>query len=214
MYPRFMASSAQGRQRQSSAESRESILVAANELLRTRPFRELSVETVMDKANLSRTIFYRHFDGMPALVVALLTTLGQGMLDLSGQFAKNGLAARSGKDRPDAEVIRESLESVVNFFVEHGPLVKGVVDAAVEDADLEAAYDGFIRHFSAEAGDALQGLKDAGLVDIPDAHSTAEALTALNEAYLIRTLGRHPQEDPEVVLETVATIWTRTLAFS
>jgi len=151
---------------------------------------------------------------MPALVVALLTTLGQGMLDLSGQFAKNGLAARSGKDKPDSEVIRESLKSVVDFFVEHGPLVKGVVDAAVEDADLEAAYEGFIRHFSAEAGDAIQGLKDSGLVDVPDAHSTAEALTALNEAYLIRTLGRHPQEDPEVVLETVATIWTRTLAFS
>lgn len=209
-----MATPPQGRQRQTSAESREAILAAANELLRTRPYRELSVETVMEKANLSRTIFYRHFDGMPGLVVALLTTLAEGMLELSSEFARNGLAARSGKETPDAEVIQLSLKSVVDFFVEHGPLVKGVVDASVEDADLEAAYSGFIRHFSAEAGDAIEGLKDQGLVDVPDAHSTAEALTALNENYLLRTLGRHPQEDPVVVLATLQTVWTRTLGFS
>lgn len=209
-----MATPPQGRQRQTSAESREAILAAANELLRTRPYRELSVETVMEKANLSRTIFYRHFDGMSGLVVALLTTLAQGMLDLSGEFARNGLAAKSGKDKPDAQVIRDSLKDVVAFFTENGPLVKGVIDASVEDADLEAAYDGFIRHFSAEAGDAIQGLKDSGLVDVPDAHATAEALTSLNENYLLRTLGRHPQEDPEVVLDTIQVVWTRTLGLN
>lgn len=206
-----MATPPQGRQRQTSAESREAILAAANELVRTRPYRELSVETVMEKANLSRTIFYRHFDGMSGLVVALLTTLAEGMLELSGEFAQNGLAARSGKSTPDTDLIRESLKDVVDFFVENGPLVKGVVDASVEDADLEAAYAGFIRHFSAESGDAIQGLKDRGLTDVPDAHATAEALTALNENYLLRTLGRHPQEDPAVVLDTIALIWTRTL---
>jgi len=209
-----MATSPQGRQRQTSAESREAILAAANELLRTRPYRELSVETVMERADLSRTIFYRHFDGMSALVVALLTTLGQGMFDLSSEFSRNGLAARSGKATPDAAVIRDSLRPVIGFFVEHGPLVKGVVDASVEDADLESAYAGFIRHFSAESGDAIQGLKDAGVVDVPDAHATAEALTALNENYLLRTLGRHPQEDPAVVLDTVAMIWSRTLGLA
>ena len=188
--------------------------MAANQLLRTRPYRELTVETVMDRADLSRTIFYRHFDGMSALVVALLTTLGQGMFELSEEFSKNGLAARSGKQTPDAQVILDSLRPVVDFFVEHGPLVKGVVDASVEDADLEAAYAGFIRHFSAESGDAIQGLKDAGLVDVTDARATAEALTALNENYLIRTLGRHPQEDPAVVLDTVAMIWSRTLGLA
>jgi AcrR family transcriptional regulator len=209
-----MATSPQGRQRQTSAESREAILASANELLRTRPYRELSVETVMENADLSRTIFYRHFDGLSALVVALLTTLGQGMFELSGEFARNGLAARNGKASPDAELIRASLLPVIEFFVEHGPLVKGVVDASVEDADLESAYEGFILHFSAEAGDAIQGLKDAGAVDVLDAHATAEALTSLNENYLLRTLGRHPQEDPAVVLDTVATIWSRTLGLA
>lgn len=205
--------SATPRQRQTSAESREAILVAANELLRHRPYRELSVEVVMEHANLSRTIFYRHFDGMAALVVALLTNLAQDMLLLSDDFAANGLASRSGKDAPDVEVIREALRGVVDFFVANGPLVKGVADAAVEDEALEAAYGGFIKHFTSQCADAIQGLKDKGFTDVPDAAAMAEALTSMNSTYLQRTMGRYPQEDPATVLETLTVVWARSLGF-
>ena len=39
----------------------------------------------------------------------------------------------------------------------------------------------------------------------------AEALTCLNERYLLRKLGRIPQEDPVVVEETLWAIWNRFL---
>ena len=54
--------------------ARERIVAAAERLLRDRPYRELSVEEVMAEAGLSRTIFYRHFDGLPELVLSLFDT--------------------------------------------------------------------------------------------------------------------------------------------
>ncbi|MEI7889109.1 MAG: TetR/AcrR family transcriptional regulator [Actinomycetes bacterium] len=206
-----MAAAPQGRQRQTSARSRQAILDAANGLLRSQPYREVSVESVMAKADLSRTIFYRHFDGMPSVALQLLTDLGGDVIELSSAFAHNALAARSGLDGPNSELIRDSLSQVVRFFTDQGPLVKAVADAAVEDEDLEAGYEGFIRHFSAETGNAIAGLVKAGITDVPDPQATAEALTAMNERYLLRTLGRHPQEDPAVVLNTIHAIWARTL---
>jgi len=44
-----------------------------------------------------------------------------------------------------------------------------------------------------------------------DPDSVAEALNVMNERYLLRTLGREPQEDPQVVIETISLIWIRTL---
>ena len=41
-------------------------------LLEDRRFRELTVEDVMAEAGLARTIFYRHFEGLPDLVLAAL----------------------------------------------------------------------------------------------------------------------------------------------
>jgi len=211
LYDQLMTASPQGRQRQTSARSREAILEAANELLRTQPYREVSVESVMAKADLSRTIFYRHFDGMPSVALQLLADLGGDVIELSSAFSQNALAARNGLDAPNSELIYNSLQKVVQFFAEQGPLVKAVADAAVEDEDLEAGYEGFLRHFSAEAGNAIAGLAKAGITDVPDPQATAEALTAMNERYLLRTLGRHPQEDPAVVLKTIHAIWARTL---
>ncbi|MCX6388296.1 MAG: TetR/AcrR family transcriptional regulator [Solirubrobacterales bacterium] len=206
-----MAATPEGRQRQTAAESRQAIIGATSELLRNQPFRELSVESVMEKANLSRTIFYRHFDSLSAVVIELVTNLAEDVLTLSSDFAENGLASKSGLDAPNSDLVRDSLAQVVGFFAEHGPLLKGVADAAVENAELEVAYEGFLLHFSAEAGNAIRGLVEAGIVDVPDPQAMAEALNAMNERYLLRALGRHPQEDLEVVLNTVHAIWARTL---
>ena len=50
-------------------EARQQILAAARELLLDRPFAALTVGDVMTRAGLTRTVFYRHFDGLPQLEV-------------------------------------------------------------------------------------------------------------------------------------------------
>ena len=53
-------------------EARERIEAAAERLLRGQPYRTLTVDQEMAEAGLSRTVFYRHFDGLPELVLSLL----------------------------------------------------------------------------------------------------------------------------------------------
>ena len=206
-----MAVAPSGRPRQTAAESREAILQAMDELLRERPYRELSVEVVMEKADLSRTIFYRHFDGLPGLVATLLAIRGEALLSLSSDFSRNALSAKVGKQAPDYEVVHDSLANVVNFFAENGPLVKGVADASAEDAEVEAVYEGMLTHFGNEVAEAISGLVAAGMCDVADPKGLAGALSAMNERYLLRALGSHPQEDPKAVLDTIALVWSRAL---
>ena len=61
-------------------EAARAIVAAAERLLRDRPYRELSVEEVMAEAGLSRTIFYRHFDGLPELVLSLFDAITQALM--------------------------------------------------------------------------------------------------------------------------------------
>ena len=73
--------------------ARERILAAAEQLMNDRPFRELTVDHVMAEAGLSRTVFYRHFDGLPEVVLALLAKIEA---ELAGHLAPAGRRASSG----------------------------------------------------------------------------------------------------------------------
>src|SRR5579871_6625135 len=64
-----------------SDEARRRILAAARELLLDRPFTALTVGDVMTRAGLTRTVFYRHFDGLPQLAPELLPDSEDPLLD-------------------------------------------------------------------------------------------------------------------------------------
>ena len=196
------------RTRLSAAESREAIIDAADSLLRSGPYRDLSVETLMAKAGLSRTIFYRHFADLPALVTELLRSTGTD-LDTSTREAADRVAAE-----PTVERLREALRPAVDFFAAHGPLVRAVADAVGADDRLREAYDSIIRHFSSTSADAMaKAVKGSRLGGI-DVEAVAASLNAMNERYLLLTLGRVPNEDPDEVLDTLTLIWARTLRIS
>ena len=60
------------RRRQQRGETRAQILQAAQQLLQERSFRELSVDALMSRTGHTRTVFYRHFDDVPAMMLALI----------------------------------------------------------------------------------------------------------------------------------------------
>lgn len=196
---------ASGRTRLSSAESRQAILDAADSLLRSGPYRDLSVETVMAKAGLSRTIFYRHFNDLPALVTELLQQLGNG-IDTHAVEAAKSIAVE-----PTSEWVREILRPSVDFFADHGAMFRGVADAVGADDRLREAYESIMRYFTSVTADGLGRLRDSGRLSGVDVESVSAALNAMNERYMLRTLGSEPQEDRERVLDTLVVIWSRTL---
>ena len=103
------------------------------------------------------------------------------------------------------------LRRAVEVFAEHGAILRAIDDAARRDADVEAAY----REFTEWAVDATAQLFDlgveAGNLQPFDTRNVARALTLLNRGYLLDTLTGERPEEPEVVLRTLMTVWTRTL---
>jgi AcrR family transcriptional regulator len=174
--------------------ARERILGAAERLLRDRPYRELSVEEVMEEAGLSRTIFYRHFDGLPEVVLSLFDTITQGLM-----------AEVVGAPGPGAT--RRILEAAVDAYAEYGGLLRAVDEAARHDAGIETAYRAVVDGFTTVIAGQIEEGMAAGRIRPGNAHELARALNLMNGNYLLETLGRDPGFDRVLAVETLMAVW-------
>jgi AcrR family transcriptional regulator len=179
-----------------AAEARHRIVEATGRLLADRRFRELTVDAVMAEAGLSRTIFYRHFDGLADVVL--------GLLDDAVEVA----ATTHGASGPDT--LRHMLARGADLYADHGHLIAAVEEASHHDPAVERAYhDAFERSVAATAELLAAGVA-GGHYEL-DPHPVARALMHLNTGYLSDALARDPHPDRETALETLWTIWSRVL---
>ena len=163
-------------------EARERIVAAAEQLLLEVPYRDLTVDLVMSRAGLSRTVFYRHFDGLPEVLLTLLAKI------------EAELAAPM-----DTGDLRELLANSVETFARYGPFLRALDHAAGQDAEIETAYCALVDRFTEQIA--------AGLGGGERAYELARALNLMNGHYLMDTLGKDPDFDRELALETLVTIW-------
>jgi AcrR family transcriptional regulator len=176
-------------------EARARILGAAEELLLERPYREITVDQVMADAGLSRTVFYRHFDGLPDVLLTLLRMI-------EGELAAPMLAPVTDPE----SWLRELLASGVESFARYGPFLRALDHAAGQDAEIEAAHGAVIDRFIEQTAEAIGPGRRS--------YEIARALNLMNGHYLMETLGKDPGFDRELALETLLTIWgavTRTV---
>lgn len=193
------------RRREQREQTRQQILAAADQLLRERPYRELSVDLVMSETGLTRTAFYRHFGDVPDLVLQLLSSVGRELYVVADQW----------RERDPANFIlagAPTLRQIVDFWVRHGRLVRAVAEAAVTDEVIEAGYRGFVDDFTDLLAGAFERLAALGWLDVPDPRALARALNLMNEAFLLHEFGTEPIGDPEIALATLQAIWHRVLA--
>lgn len=191
------------KRRQLREETRAQILQAAHQFLRKRSFRELSVDALMEGTGHSRTVFYRHFPDIPSLVLTLIDEVGAELVEVANTWAQT--------DHVGAEDARERLALLVDFYVRNGPLVHAVAEAAHHDEAVEQAYNGMVDGFIELTANAIETRVQTGELAPVDAPEIARALVRMLGGYLDDALGREPQTDPARVLDTVWTIWTRTL---
>jgi AcrR family transcriptional regulator len=194
MSTRPAASARRAATRTRRAEARERILAAAERLLRERPYRELSVEEVMAEAGLSRTVFYRHFDGLADLVLTRMRAIGDELA-----------AELSGEPGPGFQ--RQVLAAAVDAFARHGPFMRALNDAASHDADIEVAFRALRDGFTQVMAELYRGSMEAGRAPQADPYEMARALNLMNVSYLLETFGRDPDFDREKALQTLTTIW-------
>lgn len=191
------------KRRQLRQQTRDQILAAAQELLREGSFRELTVDAVMRRTGHSRTVFYRHFDDIPTLVLSLMQEVGSELVEIGQAWART--------ERVGPDEARARLALFVDFHVRHGRVVHAVAEASHHDDAVEAAYNGMVENFVALTTNAIQTRVDSGELAPIDAPQVARALVRMLNGYLGDALGREPLTDPERVLDTVTTIWSRTL---
>src|SRR4029453_11932295 len=98
-----------GRRRRQDSE--QEILEAAEQLLRERPFRELTVDDLMAATSQSRTAFYRHFTDRQDLLGHLVGELNKELGDMSAGWLR-------GSGDPLVEA-RRSLERLADVYATH-----------------------------------------------------------------------------------------------
>jgi TetR/AcrR family transcriptional regulator, ethionamide resistance regulator len=177
---------------------------AAEELLRERPFRELTVDEVMRRTELSRPSFYVYFRDRHHLVLRIverLTAESSAMADI--WFQADGASG--------AATIREATRGVVEVFARHGAVLQALADAAADDPEVERAYSGALNFFIERITEHIEREIAAGTMLPCDARETARALAIMNNRYMTAVLGRDKLVDPETVVTTICTIWVRTL---
>jgi AcrR family transcriptional regulator len=193
---------ARRRRRTPEAAQRE-IIDAAEGLLRERPFRELTVDEVMRRTGLSRPSFYVYFKDRHELVLRLVQHLQDEILMVANRWYES---LGGGP-----QVLRDALDGVVNVYGDHGPVLRALSDAAVEDDDVEEAYERLVQNFVDVTGHHIEAEIEAGHMAPLDAGETAKALVWMTERYLYHSFGPARRVAVGRVTETLASVWTRTL---
>lgn len=188
------------RRRQRPEETRRQIVQAALEFLRERSFRELSVDALMSRTGHTRTLFYRHFDDIPALLLALIESAGGEMVALAQEWSQS--------DRVGPDEARRRLAGFVGFHTRNAAAVRAIVEASHHDDQVERAYAEMVEGFVTITGAGIQARIDAGELQPLDAPEIARALVRMLNGYLVDPLRTG---DPDRALEVLWTIWTRTL---
>ncbi len=202
------------RRRRRPEEAERAILAAARSFLEERPFREMTVEGVMVRTGLSRPAFYAYFRDRYDLATRLLEGIGGLLFAVDWRW----LSGDAGGGREAAsEVLADALRRGSETFIEYGPVLRAISDAAGQDPRVEEVYRyGLIERLTRAVAVRVSRDVKAGLSppDL-DPEETARALVLMTERYLLDAFGdpsdRTSPEKTAAVVGTLELVWVRTL---
>jgi TetR/AcrR family transcriptional regulator, ethionamide resistance regulator len=186
-----------------SARTRAAILNSALDFLWTRPFREMTIASLMAGTDVGRSAFYQHFTDLHEVMVNLLEMVQGEIFEAAEPFI-------TGNGDPMA-AMHESLAGLVRVGYDRGPFLRAIVDATTTDGRLELVWKEFLDNFDKALTIRIEANQEAGLTEDFDAQPVAFALNRLDAYTLIQAFGRHPRKDPEPVREALTRIWNATL---
>jgi AcrR family transcriptional regulator len=186
--------------RERRQDARRRILDAAAELLEERPWNDVAVDMVMAKAELSRTVFYRHFGERVDLLLALLERTGLGSDPAGVQWKVS--------DDDPREALVPALAALTDFFARQGRVLRAAAEAAAHEPQVAAAWARFADDFAATTAARIEVDRAAGRSPVRDAREVARALVWMNERYLLDCFGRRPfRVEPDVAAAALVEVW-------
>jgi len=186
-----------------SDRTRAAILNAALEFIWSRPFRDMSVNSLMATTDLSRSAFYQYFDDIHKVMETLLQMLAEEIFSSSNYWLE-------GVGDPVA-LLNETFEGLTQTCYRHGPFLRAVSDAATTDERFEKDWVEFLGAFD-DAGIArIEADQAQGLIAPFDARPIAFSLNRVNAYTFIDAFGQHPRSKPKPIQDALARIWISTL---
>ncbi|WP_108838384.1 TetR/AcrR family transcriptional regulator [Tateyamaria sp. Alg231-49] len=186
-----------------AALTKAAILDTAHSILETRPFRDLTVGTLMKATGLSRPTFYLYFNDLHSLMETLLDEAKGGIIE----GARTWLACEG-----DAVTeLQNSLRAVVDVGFEHGTILKAVSDAATRDERLEIVWETFLSSFDHVVSARIEHDQQNGITPEFNSFHVARALNRMDAAILIKAFGTPKKDDKDAVLSAILRVWLSTL---
>lgn len=186
-----------------SERTRSAIMNAALDFIWSRPFRDMTVNSLTTPAGVSRSAFYQYFKDLHEVMETLLSILQDEIFEV-------GKSWFGGIGDPVA-LLNETITGLVELVCQRGPLVRAVADAAPSDKRLEKAWVQFLSGFDDATCARIEADQKQGLIPKFDARPVAIAFTRLDAFTLIDAFGQHPRSEPEPVRKALARIWISTL---
>jgi AcrR family transcriptional regulator len=161
------------------------------------------VRRVMANTTLARETFYLYFRDRHDLLLRLLSGLREEI---------DGHAEGWRAGAPDRYAAgRAALRGLIELYVEHGVVLRALAAAAAEDEQARHAWSAFTEQGEKRTAARLREDMRRGLISEIDPDETAKALCAMNREYLFQTVVGRPGVDLGAVLDTLHTIWWRSL---
>jgi AcrR family transcriptional regulator len=156
---------------------RQAIVQAVRELLEEKPFAQLSVSTISDRAGVARSGFYFYFDSKYAVLAQILAEATQELEELTHYFAPRG------PDESPAAFAKRMVGSAAAVYAHNDPVMSACNAARSTDAEireiLDQQVDGVIEQIIGIVGDELRaGTAHPISDDIPALVRTLAATTA------------------------------------
>ncbi|MEO8815206.1 MAG: TetR/AcrR family transcriptional regulator [Mycobacterium sp.] len=116
-------------------KQRQAIVQAVRELLVEKPFAELSVSTISDRAGVARSGFYFYFDSKYAVLAQILAEATHELEELTHYFAPRG------EDESPAAFAQRMVGSAAAVYAHNDPVMSACNVARNTDAEIREILD-------------------------------------------------------------------------
>jgi len=187
---------------------RHAIVTAVRELLQEKPFAELSVSTISDRAGVARSGFYFYFDSKYAVLAHILGEVAAELVELTGDFAPRG------PGETPVEFARRMVGSAAAVYANNDPVMSACNTARNTDAEIREILDGYNEAVIDQIVPIVEAEIAAGTAVpvVPDTRALVRALSAATVMTLSgESLFTGPERDIERAVAVLEKLWLHAL---
>lgn len=190
------------RLRRSPEDARAEILAAAESALRDLDFHSLTVETLMERTGMTRSLFYHYFKSLDEIVIALFERVEA---EVSG--AVDAWLEEEDTADPRANTI-EHLTRMYEVWREHANLMRAMEQAAGRSKEAYARWQHQVVESYIDKTEAFIRRQIAlGRSKVEDPRGVAQVLILMNLAVATDQINRPKPETPARLGTIVGHVW-------